>query len=295
MDKIELNLEVIGRLAGKTGPEVVELLKNDESESGFLEGDALQSKIENIVGDKFKRISDQQRGRAKREVLTDFEKQIRQNFGVEKDDLQGLDLVKHLVNSKQPQSPELTPEAIKSHPFFREAMKAKNEELQKISNDFEGFKTNQQRQQTRAEVERKARALLLGLNPVLSKDETRKSNQIKLFLSSLNGNFKLDGDQIKVLNDNGEELLDNSYNPINFNSFVKSNAGNFFDFHEVDPSKRSPTDKSQHKAPNNEEKSYNFPTFASMDEAYKHLKTLKKEDTKKALAFAQNINKFVKK
>jgi len=293
MDKIELNLEVIGRLAGKTGPEVVELLKNDESESGYLQGEALQSTIESLIGNKFKSIADQQRGRAKREVLTDFEKQIRSNFGVKNNDLKGLDLVTHLIDSASNKTTELTPEAIKSHPFFRDAMKAKNEELQKLSADFEGFKTDQQRQRVRAEVERKAKSLLLGLNPVLSKNETIKSNQIKLFLQSLNGNFTVDGDQIKVLNYNGDELLDSSYNAVSFDSFVKASAGNYFEFHEVDPNKRSPNDKTKHAPPNSN--GHTFPTFATTEEAAQYLRQLKKTDLAKAKVFASNLANFVKK
>jgi hypothetical protein len=294
MDKIELNLEVIGRLAGKTGPEVVELLKNDESESGFFEGDALQNKIETIIGDKFKRISDQQRGRAKREVLTDFEKQLRQNFGVDNSELRGLDLVNHLVDGAKNAKTELTPDAIKAHPFFRDAMKAKNEELQKISNDFEGYKRDISNKTVRSEVERKARGILLALNPVLSKNETIKDNQVKMFLASLNGNFKIDGDKIKVLNESGEEALDASYNPLGFESLVKNRAASFFDFHEVDPNKSSPGDKTKHSTPNGNN-SFSFPTFANTEEAMQYLRQLKKSDLTKAKAFAQNLTNYIKK
>lgn len=294
MDKIELSTEVIGRLTGRTQTEVVELLKSDESESGFLSGDALTKQVETLIGEKFKSISEQQRGRAKREVLSDFEKQVRQNYGVENRELKGLDLVNHLIDSAKSEKGELTPETIKSHPFFREAMKAKNEELQNVNNEFLGYKAEQKNRAVRSEVERKAKALLLGLNPVLSQNEVRKENQLKMFMSTLSGNFSLDGDKIKVLNEKGDEMLDNNYNPINFDSFVKNRASNFFDFHEVDPSKRSPQDKTKHSPNGNGSNGFNFPKFANIEEATVYLRQLKKEDTKKAMAFAQRINDFVK-
>ena len=293
MDKIELSTEVLGRLTGRTQTEVVELLKSDESESGYLQGDDLVKKVENLVGEKFKSISEQQRGRAKREVLTDFEKQLRSTYNVDNRDLKGADLVDHLINSARSEKSELTPDAIKAHPFFREAMKSKNEELQTVTNQFTTYKADQKNRAVRGEVDRKAKGLLLALNPVLSKNETIKENQVKMFLSSLNGNFSVEGENIKVLGEDGNEVLDQNYNPVNFDSFVKNRASSFFDFHEVDPNKRSPQDRTKH-SPNGNGSNFQFPNFANMGDAMKYLHSLKKEDTKKAMAFAKRINEFVK-
>lgn len=293
MEKIELNLDALGRITGKSKQEVVNLLKSDESESGFLQGEALNEKIEGLFGDKFRSISDQQRGRAKREVMSDFEKSLRSQFSIEDGTLKGLELVNHIISSATPKSAELTPDNIKSSPFFRDAMKTKNDELQQLKSQFDSYKTEQTQRAIRSQVDSKAKSILLAMNPVLSKSEAVKDNQVKMFLTSMAGNFKLGEDGIKVLDKDNNELLDGSYNPVTFDQFVRTKAQSFFDFHEVDPSKKSPQDKTQHSTTKSGD--YSFPTFANMNEAMQYLGKLKQEDTKKAMAFAQNIANFVKK
>lgn len=176
-------------------------------------------------------------------VKTDFEKELKEKFGVDSDKV-GVELVETIIEAKTPKGDAITEEQVKKHKAYldlnesintrvKEAVKAKETE-------FNNYKTQVERNQSLSVVKQKALTLFESYKPILSSDPVKASNQKEAFLRQFEqGNYRLDGERIIMLNPDGTDKTDAHANRIEFETFVKETAASLYDFQATDP-KSSP-------------------------------------------------------
>ena len=224
---------------------IAELFKDGETElseeqqteilNKILEIDA--QRVENIKKSVDKKDAFQDGfKKAKSEVLTDFEKGLKEKFGVESDKT-GLELVEELVSKKSEggQGGDLTEDAIKRSKVFqdmesnlkKQVTTVKTEYETKINEIQDGYKA----EQTFSNVSQKALQIFNGLNPILPQNKTVADNQVKFFVNSLK-DFKFDvqDERIVVMDKDGKVLEDGHGNSRSFEDIVKETASGLFEF-----------------------------------------------------------------
>jgi hypothetical protein len=175
--------------------------------------------------------------KAKAEVLSGFEKQVKAEFAVDVD-LTGVDLIKAILAEKTKSN--LEEDKVKLHPTFLSREKQLLAEAEAIKQQYEErlgqIVEEQKHKETMSAVSVKVRDLLTGLNPALPEDQTVSNNLVNLFLQQFNG-FKYeaqaDGSFI-VLDANGARVEDAHGNPTDLNKLVKEQAAKFFVFKKQD-------------------------------------------------------------
>lgn len=174
--------------------------------------------------------------KAKSEVLTDFEKGLKEKFGVESDKT-GLELVEEVVSKKSEggQGGDVTEDAIKRSKVFQDMESNLKKQITTVKTEYEtkineiqdGYKA----EQTFSNVSQKALQIFNGLNPILPQNKTVADNQVKFFVNSLK-DFKFDvqDERIVVMDKDGKVLEDGHGNSRSFEDIVKETASGLFEF-----------------------------------------------------------------
>lgn len=224
---------------------IAELFKDGETElseeqqteilNKILEIDA--QRVENIKKSVDKKDAFQDGfKKAKSEVLTDFEKGLKEKFGIESDKT-GLELVEEVVSKKSEggQSGDITEDAIKRSKVFQDMESNLKKQITTVKNEYEtkineiqdGYKA----EQTFSNVSQKALQIFNGLNPILPQNKTVADNQVKFFVNTLK-DFKFDvqDERIVVMDKDGKVLEDGHGNSRSFEDIVKETASGLFEF-----------------------------------------------------------------
>ena len=224
---------------------IAELFKDGETElseeqqteilNKILEIDA--QRVENIKKSVDKKDAFQDGfKKAKSEVLTDFEKGLKEKFGIESDKT-GLELVEEVVSKKSEggQGGDLTEDAIKRSKVFQDMESNLKKQITTVKTEYEtkineiqdGYKA----EQTFSNVSQKALQIFNGLNPILPQNKTVADNQVKFFVNSLK-DFKFDvqDERIVVMDKDGKVLEDGHGNSRSFEDIVKETASGLFEF-----------------------------------------------------------------
>ena len=224
---------------------IAELFKDGETElseeqqteilNKILEIDA--QRVENIKKSVDKKDAFQDGfKKAKSEVLTDFEKGLKEKFGIESDKT-GLELVEEVVSKKSEggQGGDLTEDAIKRSKVFQDMESNLKKQITTVKNEYEtkineiqdGYKA----EQTFSNVSQKALQIFNGLNPILPQNKTVADNQVKFFVNTLK-DFKFDvqDERIVVMDKDGKVLEDGHGNSRSFEDIVKETASGLFEF-----------------------------------------------------------------
>ena len=174
--------------------------------------------------------------KAQGEILTKFEKDLKEKFGLESDKM-GLELVEELVSKKSEggQSGELTEDAIKRSKVFQDMESNLKKQITTVKTEYEtkineiqdGYKA----EQTFSNVSQKALQIFNGLNPILPQNKTVADNQVKFFVNTLK-DFKFDvqDERIVVMDKDGKVLEDGHGNSRSFEDIVKETASGLFEF-----------------------------------------------------------------
>lgn len=184
--------------------------------------------------------------KAQSEVLSKFEGQIREEFGVNDSEYKGIELIKNLISSNSGKKSELTrDELLKSRLFLDEKerlTKELNDSFSGKVKEFEDFKKGIERKEVLHSVRSFADSIFSESGAVLPQDSKRATNQKNLFFNSvLEGNFRIEkGDSGEVTNvfmldDEGNDKLDGHGNRIKFADLVKSKISDFFDIQTATP------------------------------------------------------------
>ena len=176
--------------------------------------------------------------KAKKEERANFEKEIREKYGVESDNV-GIELIDEVLTTKlgevKGKKGEVTEDDVKKHPVYQSLetryktdLKAKDSEWEAKLNEIE---TKHKTESTFKSVEERALATLNGLMPVLPGNPEIAANQKRWFVSSLK-DYEFDiqeGDRIVVMKD-GKVQEDGHGNSLDFSDLVKRKASQFFEF-----------------------------------------------------------------
>ena len=174
--------------------------------------------------------------KAQGEILTKFEKDLKEKFSLESDKM-GLELVEELVSKKSEggQGSDVTEDAIKRSKVFqdmesnlkKQVTTVKTEYETKINEIQDGYKA----EKTFSNVSQKALQIFNGLNPILPQNKTVADNQVKFFVNTLK-DFKFDvqDERIVVMDKDGKVLEDGHGNSRSFEDIVKETASGLFEF-----------------------------------------------------------------
>jgi hypothetical protein len=173
--------------------------------------------------------------KGKSEVLSEFEKDLKEKFDIESD-AQGIELVEAVISSKVKagKPKDLTDDDIKRHPVYQNLEKTSKKALADKETEFTTKLTEQEKgfkkAQTFQTVGEKALTVLDSLNPVLSSNPKVAATQRKTFLDQFKGfEFEIQGDRVLVSKD-GKLLEDGHGHSMEFDALVKQNAADYFDF-----------------------------------------------------------------
>ena len=224
---------------------IAELFKDGETELSEQQQTEILNKILEIDAQRVENIKKSvdkkdafQDGfkKAKSEVLTDFEKGLKEKFGVESDKT-GLELVEEVVSKKSEggQNGDITEDAIKRSKVFQDMESNLKRQIKQTETDYQtkineiqdGYKA----EQTFSNVSQKALQIFNGLNPILPQNKTVADNQVKFFVNTLK-DFKFDvqDERIVVMDKDGKVLEDGHGNSRSFEDIVKETASGLFEF-----------------------------------------------------------------
>ena len=224
---------------------IAELFKDGETELSEQQQTEILNKILEIDAQRVENIKKSvdkkdafQDGfkKAKSEVLTDFEKGLKEKFGVESDKT-GLELVEEVVSKKSEggQGGDVTEDAIKRSKVFQDMESNLKKQITTVKTEYEtkineiqdGYKA----EQTFSNVSQKALQIFNGLNPILPQNKTVADNQVKFFVNTLK-DFKFDvqDERIVVMDKDGKVIEDGHGNSRSFEDIVKEAASGLFEF-----------------------------------------------------------------
>ena len=173
--------------------------------------------------------------KAKSEVFKDFEKELKEKFGLESDKM-GLELVEELVSKKSEGGQgDLTEDVIKRSKVFQDMESNLKKQIKQTETDYQAkineIQDGYKAEQTFSNVSQKALQIFNGLNPILPQNKTVADNQVKIFVNTLK-DFKFDvqDERIVVMNKDGKVLEDGHGNSRSFEDIVKETASGLFEF-----------------------------------------------------------------
>lgn len=209
---------------------------------------ALRGDIERIKSDRY--------SQGQRETMEKLERELKETFGIKNADARGVDLVKAIIATKVQGATTLTEEQVKAHPLFLKL----EEEYGKVPQTIEErekaieakLRAEWKAERDLGHVLDRARSVFKGMNPILSKDETKAAAQMTLLDSYLKGHkydLTVDKDgqvtDIVVLKADGSGRLEDAHgHPVKFEALVKEGASKFYDFSD-DEGRRGAPDPSK--------------------------------------------------
>ena len=171
--------------------------------------------------------------KGQKEALTDLEKQLRSNFGVDDISLQGVDLVKTIVSKTAKSS--LDDDKVKSHKLFLQLEKQLRESelamTQKTKEVEDKWKGELERYKISGVVRAEAEKFFDSLEPVLPVNPVAARQQKEDFLGMLTNtlDWQQDGESFIPIRE-GKRLEDKHGHPLRLDELVKEMASQRFDF-----------------------------------------------------------------
>ena len=219
-----------------------------DAEKTTLKPDALDSLLaldaeriktaKQVAKDRETELHDKGYNKAKAEALAKFETNLREQFGITETTLQGLDLVKEIV-SKTSKTAEIDEEKVKLHPLYLQMERKLGTEYvpkadyDKVQGEFDGYKSNVERDKVLTVVLTDAIREFRGLKPVLPKDPTKARNQEDDFANKLKTfEYEVQSDGNHIIKVDGKRLENAQGHPIGFKDFVKTQAERFYEFEQ---------------------------------------------------------------
>lgn len=266
---MEITFDVIASALGHN-PETIKskFVELDGETEKPLTGDALNTAIQGWLKEETTRFYSEGEKRGKRERMAEFEKAVREKYGVEAKQ-QGEALIDAIVSAKTSELEqlrqelaemkakpagkkleEIDPEQAKSfianHPFFKEEVQKLTSQIQEKESAFEQFKQQMEQEQTAQMVTAFASDWLeTDYKPIYPEIPEIAQNLKRLFLQDVLSAAKW------VKDENGKPVAfdpktnEQVVNPANYlkltpADFLALRAKNFFQPHPVDPSKGAP-------------------------------------------------------
>ena len=172
--------------------------------------------------------------KAKSEVLTEWEKELKKSYGYEGEDT-GFDFIKNLIAAQsktQIKDVKLTPEYLALEQKVNKDIEALNKQWEEkiAAKDIE---VNRIRVNTI--VRQDAQKELTQLNPILSENPTVRNTQIENFLKAIEAkDFQISEDGNHIVIENGKRMENQHGHPLPFKDFIRQVALMNFDFKKQD-------------------------------------------------------------
>lgn len=173
--------------------------------------------------------------KAKKEVLTAFENELRSEFGVQAD-VTGLDLVREVIKIKAPAGGgTLTDDEVKRHPVYQSLESRLTTQLNEKEAEWRTKYDTREVELTKAERLTKAKTLILetldSMKPVLSTNPVVAQTHRQNFANEFNGyDFDFQENGRLVITKNGTVLEDAHGNTMKLEDLVKQKAPSYFEF-----------------------------------------------------------------
>lgn len=246
--------EVLGTAYQVPEEDIAELIP--EEESAFAEGEFKLKFLEldknriTTINQKGKDKFEQGYSKAKKEERENFEKEIKEEFGIDDEELIGLDLVKKVAEKSSKNGKanikDLSEDELKTHPSVIKLLSDKDktfkEQEAKLKGEYDQKLAAYDREKLVGRVSQKAIALIKALNPVLSEDPVKAQNQLGIALRDIESHdYQEEGDSFIPLKD-GKRLENAHGHGVDFNTFIKGIAEKYYDFKQSDPRNTPPAD-----------------------------------------------------
>lgn len=205
---------------------------DEDGETQVIEGDV--ARIGKLTQPKKGETFQDGYAKAKKEVLTDFEKTLREVYEIDSD-ATGNDLIEAIIAAKaKPGAKEITEDDVKKHPVYQNAEKAHKAALKQVQTEWETKLTERETQYKKGEtfntVASKALAKLTGMNPVIPANAKVAANIQRSFLDGLKQfDYEVQGDRIVVMKD-GKVVDDGHGHSLEFDKLIEDHAGGFYEF-----------------------------------------------------------------
>lgn len=232
---------LLGKAYKMPKTEIDKLLSDDttdeDGETTLVDGD--KARIGKLTTPKKGETFQDGYKKAKAEVLTELETQLKEKYELESD-ATGVDLVEAIVTEKAKtgKAKEPTEDDIRKSPVYQAqekahklALKAKDTEWQtKYDEQVAAYKKGE----TFGQVSKKALDILATMNPVQQANATVAANIQNAFLSTFKGyDFDLqdNGNRVVVMRD-GKVVDDGHGNSLDFEKLVKDTAAGYYAFQQ---------------------------------------------------------------
>ena len=177
--------------------------------------------------------------KAKKEVLTDLENQIKTAHGIQSDK-KGVELIDEIITAKSSnggKDGEITDDVVKRHPAFiqmeKDFKKQVSDKEKELENKTKEYETSISKISTFTNVKSKADGIFQALKPILPKNAKVAQNIKNQFYKELEGyDFEPQADGSYLVSKDGKRLEDGHGHSRDFNEIVESIAGIYFEFEE---------------------------------------------------------------
>lgn len=177
--------------------------------------------------------------KAKKEVLSDFEKQLKETFETESEKT-GLDLITEILTAKTSEAGkkgQLTDDDVKKHPVYQAAEKAFKKQLTEKETEYKTklseVESAAKKAQTFSSVKDNALAILEGLNPIYAKNPKVATTIKNQFLNELQGfEFERQADGSWLVTKDGKVVEDGHGHSKSFEDIIKETSESYFEFQE---------------------------------------------------------------
>jgi hypothetical protein len=251
MEKIELQFAQLGDLLGA---DTTALQAHFVADGNPLEGEAVFTKVKELMQAERNRIHTEGAAKGKRERMSEFETNIRAKFGYEGTQ-QGENLIEAILSSKDAELQQYKTAAegntgkkldqftaeeaesfIKNHPFFQGKINEFSTKANEWEQKYTQFEQTQKADKIDNLLKDKALSVLDSLNPVIQGDAAVQSYQKQAFLNLLKGiaSFALsENSTLQVLDKQGNPLKDNrTFKDVSIDDLVKAEAAKMFVFQQ---------------------------------------------------------------
>lgn len=250
-----MNKEILQEIASLLNQDAEEVLSDlyttdDEGNEQLKEGANIAKTIKEWSANEVRRVGEQQRKRGIREASQRWEKQLGDLAG--DTSLTGDELVGAIRNkietagSDTSESDKLTPDSIRKHPAYKEALKADSralvQERDEARAELDKVRSEYERKSTQSTIMQRAFEELDKANVKWGDDpetKQRRKQVIERLIEADMDRLKVENGKIIVLDTDGQPAQDKDFKDITFDRYVRD-IGSTFGFREYEKDKDSP-------------------------------------------------------
>lgn len=193
------------------------------------------TKLKSANKDELTQMHDKGYKKAQAESISKFEGSLKEQFGVADSTSQGIDLVKEII-AKISKDTNLDDDKVKLHPLYVQLEKklgseyVAKAEYDKVLGEFDGYKSNVEKDKILTVVVSDALKEFESLNPVLSTDAKRAYNQKLDFIAKMKAfEYEVQSDGNHIIKVDGKRVENAQGHPVPFKDFIKQQTELYYD------------------------------------------------------------------